>query len=356
MLTNLLFSSYIVYPIIILFLINYLYKKLFALNYWDRAGVPSLKPTLPFLGNFYELFLGKTNIDLINSLHDKVGDRPFAGVYAFTTPLLILKDPDLIKRILVKDFQYFVDRGFNTNPVTDPIARNLIHMTSKDWKAFRPRLASVYTASRVKTTIGSVVNMCEDVMAKIKEEEEVKQNGLCPTTSGGVEMSDLFTRFATDCYTNNSLGFNERAVAYGRKSEFYRYGMMCLGWFLIRHIFIGSFYPRLHRLFKMGVAKKEVTQYFQTLADKCVRSREANANHSIINNDKNNENADLLDTLIALREDSKRSSQNENTAIPGKITEVVGSLNLWHVIESRFNLIALSKILYFIPITILRYC
>lgn len=302
MLTNLLLSSYIVSSILILFLVNYLYKKLFALNYWERLGVPTMKPTLPFLGNFYKLFFGKSNLDLINELHDKMADRPFAGVYAFTTPLLILKDPDLIKRVMIKDFHYFVDRGFHSNPDMDPIARNLIHMTSNDWKKFRPCLASVYSAHKVKIMIESIMEICDEVLAEVKK---LKQEGVGPTTSIAVEVSDLFTRFATDCYTTNSLGFNERSVTNGFKSEFFRHGMMCLGWFFIRHVFVGTFYPRVHRLLKMGVANKEVTGYFQKLADRCMRTHGDYSGN-------NNENANLLQTLIAMKQRGRQSSQDEN--------------------------------------------
>lgn len=312
-LTNFLFSPYVVLSVLILFLIHYLYKQFFSLNYWERRGVYTVRPALPFLGNFYDLFLGRSVVDMINSLHEKAGDRPFAGVYAFTTPLLILKDPELIKRVLIKDFQYFVDRGFHSNPDTDPVARNLIHMYSKDWKAFRPRLAGVYSAGKVKNTVESILKICDDVLAKLEEEEVNQQkDGGVGATTFVAEVSDLMTRYATDCYTTNSLGFNERSVANGMKSEFYRHGSMALGWWFIRHVFVGSFYPRIHRLLGMRVANPGVTRYFQQLADRLMRSWREHTSDETANKNGSVETPELLQTLMEMRDEKDPPSQNGN--------------------------------------------
>lgn len=41
---------------------------------------------------------------------EKTKDKPFVGIHMFHRPAIIIRDPELLKRILVKDFASFSDR------------------------------------------------------------------------------------------------------------------------------------------------------------------------------------------------------------------------------------------------------
>ena len=43
-------------------------------------------------------------------LYELMGDEKYAGFVDFSVPDIYVKDLDLIKRVLVKDFDHFVDR------------------------------------------------------------------------------------------------------------------------------------------------------------------------------------------------------------------------------------------------------
>lgn len=53
----------------------------------------------------------------------------YYGIYQFTRPKLVIRDPDLIRRVTVKDFDHFVDHTAMVDPKADPLfAKNLISL------------------------------------------------------------------------------------------------------------------------------------------------------------------------------------------------------------------------------------
>lgn len=89
-------------------LIYFYVKHLYS--YWTRHGVPQLQPTFPF-GNLGESIKQQLNaVDQLDKLYHSTSE-PFIGVYSFLRPMLLARDPELIRNILIKDFSHFTDRG-----------------------------------------------------------------------------------------------------------------------------------------------------------------------------------------------------------------------------------------------------
>ncbi|CAG2176681.1 unnamed protein product, partial [Oppiella nova] len=75
-------------------------------DYWRSRGVPGPKPQ-PFLGNLLEVFR-KPLSDIEEQRFRDYGR--VHGFYDFNEPVLTVGEPELIKQILVKDFQSFHNR------------------------------------------------------------------------------------------------------------------------------------------------------------------------------------------------------------------------------------------------------
>lgn len=95
--------------IVILTGVAYGYVK-YVYSYWERRGVKCLKPTFP-LGNFVDSFLQRVSVgESVEKMYYQTNE-PFVGIYATIRPILLVRDSALVRRILVKDFQHFPDRG-----------------------------------------------------------------------------------------------------------------------------------------------------------------------------------------------------------------------------------------------------
>jgi hypothetical protein len=65
-----------------------------------------MKPTLPF-GNMGDaILLRKSSAEMMKKLYDQFPEEPYVGIYQFLRPLLLIRDPELIKQVMVKDFSY----------------------------------------------------------------------------------------------------------------------------------------------------------------------------------------------------------------------------------------------------------
>lgn len=102
-------SSDLVAFLLIGFTAVYLYVK-YLYSYWKRLGVKYEEPTFPF-GNFGPTILQKKSSgELVADIYNR-SNEPFIGIFGATRPLLIVRDPKIIRSIFIKDFQHFVDRG-----------------------------------------------------------------------------------------------------------------------------------------------------------------------------------------------------------------------------------------------------
>lgn len=94
--------------IIILLLYYYLISMFY---YWKVRGVKGPRP-IPLFGNLMDILFDKTNLsDYLVHLYNSYKDEPYVGIFFRSRPILLIKDPQLIKDILIKDFSCFPQRG-----------------------------------------------------------------------------------------------------------------------------------------------------------------------------------------------------------------------------------------------------
>jgi len=75
-------------------------------NYWKDRGIPYLKPT-PGFGNTRRMFFKISFAEQFKIFYDSFDGKPFCGVFQFRSPILVVRDPNIIKLVMVKDFAYF---------------------------------------------------------------------------------------------------------------------------------------------------------------------------------------------------------------------------------------------------------
>lgn len=195
------------------FFIAWLYIK-YVYNYWARRGVPYLKPKFPF-GAFANGFLQKISIDdQIKEIYDLSKDEPFVGVYSLMTPVLLIRDPELIRTILIKDFNFFPHRGWYVNEDVDPMAHNMLVQNGEAWRNSRTKLSPTFTTGRLKAmfeTITKCGNSLDGLISEYAKSGEV------------IEIREVFARFATNTIASLAFGIEIDCIKYP-DSEFREYG------------------------------------------------------------------------------------------------------------------------------------
>lgn len=91
--------------------VAYIWAK-YINSYWVRKNVPHI-PAKVFLGNMTELVtFRQCAAEQFTAFynHKVARDQSVVGVHIFHKPALVLRDPELIKRVLVQDFNSFSNR------------------------------------------------------------------------------------------------------------------------------------------------------------------------------------------------------------------------------------------------------
>jgi len=120
-------------------------------NFWQKLGIPYVKPRL-FFGSLKECALLKTTIgEQLQRIYNEHSDKPYVGIFSFDKPSLLIRDLELAKNILVKDFQNFMDRTFTTEERFDPLfGKGLAVLKGSLWRHLRTSLTPVFTSRKMK--------------------------------------------------------------------------------------------------------------------------------------------------------------------------------------------------------------
>uniref|UniRef100_A0A1B0DJA1 Cytochrome P450 n=1 Tax=Phlebotomus papatasi TaxID=29031 RepID=A0A1B0DJA1_PHLPP len=183
--------------------------------YWEKNGV-SYIPGPPLIGAIKDSVLFKKSLgDVFNDLYnnEECKDDPITGVYFFHKPSLIIRHPEIIKNILVKDFPNFIDRGLNSDPHVDIIGRdNLFTVKSDRWKTIRTKLSPVFTSGKLKNLFLLMVDV-----SKVLEQKLAKEIGNEPKE---YEMKEFASFFTTDTIAICAFGVQANSLL-NPKAEFH---------------------------------------------------------------------------------------------------------------------------------------
>jgi cytochrome P450 family 6 len=94
-------------------------------EYFKDRGIPNPTPIFP-LGNFWQVGQTVHFIHRVNEIYRQFkGKAKICGFFVTTIPAYIALDVELIKNILVKDFDSFHDRGIYYNEKADPLSAHI---------------------------------------------------------------------------------------------------------------------------------------------------------------------------------------------------------------------------------------
>lgn len=81
-------------------------------TFWKRHRMPYV-PALPLIGNFKDIATFKTTVgERLQEIYNDAAaiGQPAVGFHMFYKPALMVRDPELLRRVLAKDFGSFCER------------------------------------------------------------------------------------------------------------------------------------------------------------------------------------------------------------------------------------------------------
>lgn len=290
MLSSLLWD--LLYTIIGLGLILILYVK-YNRTYWQRRGVPTV-PGHWLFGNIKDMFKQeKSPAFVIGDLYRKAEDEDILGIYIFHKPVLLMKHPDVIKQILVKDFNYFPDRAFSAISFKDKIgSSNLFAIHNPEWKYLRNKLSPAFTSGKIKKMFNLVAETAQSLSKYL---EEQFSNG---TRTKTILMKDVALKYTTDIISTVAFGVQVNSFD-PKKSEFFEKSQQAPArgtLFSAIQLACMFFFPQLTLFLGVKILGK-FQDYFRKVFWDSMDSREVTKTNR----------GDVIDSLILLKNEKQDS-------------------------------------------------
>lgn len=187
--------------LLVLIISVYIFLK-YVFSYWKRKEFPNIEPQIP-VGNMWNTIKGKEHFGITIWNIYKSSNDPFTGLFLFTSPALLIRDPNIVRKILVTDFAFFHSNGVYCNPEHDPMSENLFCVSGSRWREMRHQLAPTFSSGKLKGFFPIILQMAKRLENHLIEKANEKQI---------VNINDLCARYTMDIVANTFFGYEINSI------------------------------------------------------------------------------------------------------------------------------------------------
>ncbi|XP_011865314.1 PREDICTED: cytochrome P450 9e2-like [Vollenhovia emeryi] len=239
------------------------------LNYFKKHGIPH-KPPVPILGNMGPMFVRLQSIaELTTEIYNLNPEAKYAGIFDMNVPVILVRDPELIKSITLKHFDKFPDHRFFVDEELDPLfGKNLFSLHGDKWRQVRSLLSPAFTSSKMKSMFKLMSDCGVDFvnsLAQLPPEQRTK------------EMRDVFTKYTSDVIATCAFGISIDTMK-NPKNDFYVYGKEASSFNVISFIklYIFRSIPWLARFINLKLIRQQIAHFFRNLVATTIKIRDEN--------------------------------------------------------------------------------
>ncbi|KAG0701435.1 Cytochrome P450 9e2 [Chionoecetes opilio] len=226
-----------------------------------------------------------SHTDFLFQFYRQLRNHKIWGIYEFFTPSLMIADPELLKHILVKDFEHFADRRMFGDQKGSVMTQMLFNKHGEEWKNLRAVMTPTFSSGKMRNMFHLI---CEK--ADILVSFSLKKAG----KNMPVDMRDMFGRFTMDTIAScafgiecNSLSDSKPVFAKNAEKFFNIRGLRALKMAMMMCM------PKLHNFLGLKVDSPEI-EFFTKLSKDNVAARE-----------KGERRGDFLDLLLEAQASEK---------------------------------------------------
>ena len=261
-------------------------------NYFRSRNVPFVK-SFPLLGVLSDVVLRRKGIyeaicDIYNN--PKVNREPFFGIFLFHKPALLIKDPELIKRVLIKDFQSFSNRYSSTGDADKIGAPNLFVVKNPKWRHIRAKFSPFFSSGKLKSAYYIVEEMAQRLVEYIDRR--------CENGKSQIALKHTMSLYTVDIIGNIAFGLDPKGLL-DVYEEFHEAVMTIYGKTFQRSLEISSILllPILMKIFNAKLLGSTATEFILKWMPRVILDREKSGTCR----------NDLIDMIIELRREKEFS-------------------------------------------------
>ncbi|XP_047000419.1 cytochrome P450 6k1-like [Schistocerca americana] len=237
-------------------------------SYWTKRGVPQAEAVFPFGSVEKEALFGKKRVELhLHEIYKRYRDKPFLGIYVLFAPAFLVFDPDIIRDVLVKDFDAFQDRCIPFDD-SEPLNHHLLFLNGSKWKRLRSKLTPAFTSGKLKMMF-ETIDRCGREMVEVLDDAARREQV--------VEIRDVSARFTIDVIGSVAFGV-ECNCQRNPDAEFRVWGRKLFEFYTSDRVeqLLLAVHPPTAKLFRAFIGRKDVLKYFEDMVRDTVTYRERN--------------------------------------------------------------------------------
>ncbi|XP_018365068.1 PREDICTED: cytochrome P450 9e2-like [Trachymyrmex cornetzi] len=188
--------------------IHYLFRNF---NFFKRHGIIHIPPVPVFGAMISSMFFQTSFVDCLLKIYNFNPNAKYYGFYFMTTPVFLLRDPELIKNILVKNFESFPNRLDFSGSNDSLLKNNLFSLCGEKWRNVRNLLTPSFTSNKIKMMFTLISESAQDFAKFITT---------LPADKGCINMKDAFSKYTNDVIATCAFGIKINSMK-DPTNEFY---------------------------------------------------------------------------------------------------------------------------------------
>lgn len=235
-------------------------------NYWKKRGVKYIRFP-PFLGSMKDIVFSKKGFtEIYYDIYKQNEGEKFVGYFQFLTPSLLIRDPELINQVFVKDFSHFEDRSPALNTSDDLFSRSFSNYSGDSWRNLRTKLAPSFSTGKMKSMV-TAMNECGNTLVDYLKDKTNKEFAVRDLMMKVILNANGKIAFGLDIDTLNEK--EEMSVNFLKNSTVF----FSPSFSIFVKFLISLSLPMIRQVFKLKMLDEDVDRFFRSITKDAIKHR-----------------------------------------------------------------------------------
>ncbi|XP_063623073.1 cytochrome P450 6B6-like [Cydia splendana] len=224
------------------------------------------------------------------------------GLYRMRTPCLLIRDLDIVKHVLIKDFQVFSDRGVSFSK--KGLGTNLFHADGETWRSLRHRFSPLFSNQKLKNMMYLLNNRADKFMEYVSE----------VTVTPEHDVHGLMRKYTMSTIWACAFGFDIDTFQEEIHTTLKKIDQAIFSRNLI--IELEMMYPGLPKKLKIDIFPSFMQHFFKDLVEKVITQRKG------VPSTRN----DFMDLLLQIKNNKELQTAGRFGDVEGENVEITNSI------------------------------
>lgn len=172
-------------------------------TFWRRWNIKG-PCGFPLFGNMLQFCLGRKHYgEVYQDIYNAYPELTYVGIYrVFNEPAILVRDIEMVKDVMVRNFHYFQDNVLWVNAKRDPTIRcNPFAAKGEKWKPMRSEIVPIFTPNKIKASFAHIESVCRQLENYIEKNLHVS-----------LEAKNLCAKYTLNVVASAALGIDAECL------------------------------------------------------------------------------------------------------------------------------------------------